>query len=38
MIEVFKIINGIYDHNVVTGFFELRMNKGTQQEIKETKL
>ena len=23
MIEVFKIINGIYDHNVVTGFFEL---------------
>ena len=23
MIEVFKIINGIYDHNVVTGFIEL---------------
>ena len=23
MIEVFKIINGIYDRNVVTGFFEL---------------
>ena len=23
MTEVFKIINGIYDHNVVTGFFEL---------------
>ena len=23
MIEVFKIINGIFDHNVVTGFFEL---------------
>ena len=23
MIEVFKIINGIYDHNVVTSFFEL---------------
>ena len=23
MIEVYKIINGIYDHNVVTGFFEL---------------
>ena len=22
MIEVYKIINGIYDHNVVTGFFE----------------
>ena len=23
MIEVYKIINGIYDHKVVTGFFEL---------------
>ena len=23
MIAVFKIMNGIYDHNVVTGFFEL---------------
>ena len=23
MIEVYKIINGIYDHNVVTCFFEL---------------
>ena len=21
--EIYKIINGIYDHNVVTGFFEL---------------
>ena len=23
MTEVFKIINRIYDHNLVTGFFEL---------------
>ena len=23
MIEVFRIINGVYDHSVVTGFFEL---------------
>ena len=23
MIEVYEIINGIYDHKVVTGFFEL---------------
>ena len=23
MIEVFKIINGIYYHNVITGFFEI---------------
>ena len=23
MIEVYKIINGIYDHKVVTGFYEL---------------
>ena len=36
---VYKIINGIYDHKVVTGLFELSdANKGTQQEIKKAKL
>ena len=30
MIEVYKIINGIYDHKVVTGFFELSDAKQTR--------
>ena len=30
MIEVYKIINRIYDHNVVTGFFELSTVEQTR--------
>ena len=30
MIEVYKIINGIYDHKVVTGFFELSDEEQTR--------
>ena len=39
MIEVFKIINGIY-YNVVTVFLIkwCKANEGTQQDIKKTKL
>ena len=35
MIEVFEIINGIYDHNVVTGFFELSDVEQTRRHNKE---
>ena len=30
MIQVFKIRNGIYDHNVVTGFTELSVVDQTR--------
>ena len=36
--RLYKIINGIYDHNVVSGFFELSDVQQTQQEIKKAKL
>ena len=36
MIEVYKIINGIYNHKVVIGFFEL--SDVSKQEIKKAKL
>ena len=35
MIEVFKIINEIYDHNVVTGFFELSDVERTRGDNKK---
>ena len=38
MIEVYKIINGIYDHNVVTGFFELsdvEQTKGHNKKLRK---
>ena len=35
MIEVCKIINGIYDHNVVTGFFELSDVEQTRERHKK---
>ena len=37
MNEVFKIINGIYDHNVVTGFFELNDVEHTRGHNKKLK-
>ena len=41
MIEVYKIINGIYDHNVVTGFFELsdvEQTRGHNKKLIKLKL
>ena len=38
MIEVYKIINGIYDHKVVTGFFELsdvEQTKGHNKKLRK---
>ena len=35
MTEVYKIINGIYDHKVVTGFFELRHVEQTRGQNKK---
>ena len=37
MTEVFKIINGIYDHNVVTGFIELSDVEQTRGHNKKLK-
>ena len=37
-IEVFKVINGIYDHNVVTGFFELsdvEQTRGNNKKLRK---
>ena len=38
MIEVFKILNGIYDTNATVGMMELNTSKhkGPQQKTKET--
>ena len=35
IVEVFKIINGIYDHTVVTGFFELNDVERTREDNKK---
>ena len=35
MIEVFKIINGFFDHTVVTGFFELSDVEQTRRHNKK---
>ena len=35
MIEVFKVINGIYDHKVFTGFFELSDVERTRGDNKK---
>ena len=37
MIEVFKVINGIYDHKVVTGFFELSDVERTRGDNKKSR-
>ena len=37
MIEVFKVINGIYDHKVVTDFFELSDVERTRGDNKKVR-